>query len=173
MKKERIIYSILFLFSIGLLISPLFFRDFMKEVESLGLLGIFFINFFSSATLFLPSPGILSVAIGGSLYDPLTVALIASASSTLGEGVGFLFGFSSKKVLPLERHKILFHLLKFTFEKYGTIIIFLFSLIPNPLFDGIGILAGIAGFAGSKFLIYVFAGRLLRNIGIAFIGTLL
>ncbi len=173
-KNNKIVYIFLFLASTLLIFLPLFFKDYMSQFGSLGIFGVFLINFFSSSTLFLPSPAIFSVAVGGNLYNPLLVALFASIGSTLGEGTGFLFGHSSKKTLGFEqKHKVMYYLSNFLFTKYGIFIIFLFSLVPNPVFDGIGIFAGIASFSAKRFLLAVFCGRLIRNIAIAYFGTTL
>lgn len=169
-RYQRAFFIVIFLLSTCLILTPLFFKNFLLQVQTFGLAGIFLINFFSSATLFLPAPGILSVVVGGNIYNPFIVALLASLGSALGESVGFLFGYSSHKVINFEKHKLFYHLLSFTFKRYGVLMVFLFSLIPNPLFDGIGILAGLSGFSPRKFILVVFAGRLIRNIAISYLG---
>jgi membrane protein YqaA with SNARE-associated domain len=171
MKKKKSLYVFLFILSTILLFLPLFFKQFFTQASQLGLIGIFLINFFSSATLFLPAPAFISVAVGGHLYNPFLVALLASLGSSLGEGTGFLFGYSSQKTIGFSsNHKVLYHLAKFIFEKYGTVLIFLFSLIPNPVFDGIGIFAGISSYSTKRFFVVVFLGRFLRNLVISYFG---
>lgn len=169
--KKKSLSVVLFIVSIGLFCAPLLFKNILHSMQALGIAGIFLINFLGSATLFLPVPGIVSVAIGGSLYNPILVALAASFGSCLGEGVGFLFGYSSKQVFLLEKNKTLSYLLSYTFKSwFGVVVIFLFSAIPNPVFDGIGILAGISGLSLNRFLLIVFLGRLVRNLFIASFG---
>ncbi len=165
-KNNKLTFSILFVVSTAAMLIPFFFRDQLKQVESLGLLGLFLINFFSSATVFLPSPGIVSVIVAATLYNPVWVVLLSSLGSALGESVGFLLGHSSVKVLNGEKHKILYHLNKFIFDKYGIPLIIIASAIPNPLVDGIGILAGAASYPIHRFLIAVFIGRIIRHFGL-------
>lgn len=163
----------LFLVSTLALLLPLFFKEQMRSIESFGLFGLFLINFFSSATIFLPSPGLVSIPVAATIYNPFSVILLGSVGSALGEGVGFLFGHSSVRVLNGEKHKVLFHLNKFIFKKYGLPILFITAAIPNPIVDGLGILAGIAGYPLHRFLIAVFLGRILRNIALVFfVGAL-
>lgn len=162
--RKKLFFAILFVISTIALIVPLFFKDELKQVESLGLLGVLFINFFSSATIFLPSPAMLSIPIASQIYNPIAVVILGSLGSSLGEVVGFIFGKSTIQVLNGKKHKILYHLNTFIFKKYGLPIIFIFSAIPNPVVDGLGILAGMAGYPLHRFLFAVLLGRILRNI---------
>lgn len=134
-------------------------------MQTLGLLGLFLINFFSSATIFLPAPGMFSILSFSDIYSPVLIVFFASLGSTLGEGIGFMFGHSTREVLNIKKkHKILFHLNKFIFDKYGFAILFIIAFIPNPVVDGLGILAGMAGYPLKKFMFPVFLGRVVRNI---------
>jgi membrane protein YqaA with SNARE-associated domain len=72
--------------------------------------------------------------------------------------------------LDAKKHRILFHLNKFIFQKYGLPITIILSTIPNPVIDGLGILAGMAGYPLHKFLFAVFLGRILRNIILVFLA---
>jgi membrane protein YqaA with SNARE-associated domain len=168
--NKKVFFILIFLIStIGILL-PLFFKEQLQGMESFGLLGVFLINFFSSATIFLPSPGILSVPVASQIYNPFTVILLGSLGSSLGEVVGFLFGHSSIRVIDANKHRILYHLNRFVFEKYGIPLTIVVSAIPNPIVDGLGILAGMAGFKLHKFLIAVFIGRIIRNIVLVFLA---
>ncbi len=169
-KNNKLLFIGIFILSTAILLTPLFFKDILGQFQSLGLLGIFFINFFSSATLFLPTPGLLSIAVASKIYPPLAVAVLGSLGSALGEGIGFLFGHSSMQVLNGRKYKLLYHLNKFIFKQYGMYILVLFALIPNPIVDGLGILAGIAKYPIHRFLLAVFIGRFLRNLVIVYIG---
>lgn len=168
-RKKRLLYVAIFFFTSVLLISPLIFGYNIRDLKSFGLVGIALINFFSSATLFLPAPGFLAVGVGGNIYNPLLVAFMAALGSTLGESVGFLFGYSSKKLTASQQH-ILDSIEKFFHHKYTGVLIVLMAFIPNPIFDAVGIVAGISLFPFKKFLILVFIGRFLRDIIIAYAG---
>ncbi len=170
--NPKIRFGILFILTAIFIFLPIVFELKLKTFKTLGLLGIFIINFIGSATIFIPSPSIISVGIGGHLYNPFIVAVLASLGSSLGETVGFMFGYSSVKVLDInKKHKLLYHLRNAVLGKFGTLVILLFSLIPNPFFDSIGIIVGVSDYPFKKFLSIVFVGRLIRNILIAFIGA--
>ena len=170
-RKKKLLYGLIFIFSTFIILLPLFLKPYFEQHKTLGLFEILIVSFFGSATIFVPTPSILSVGIGGTLYNPFIVALLASVGSSLGESIGYLFGHSSKEVLNLKKHKLLYYLNNFIFKKYGTLAVLIFSFIPNPFFDGIGILVGISSYSLKKFVGVVFIGRFFRNLLIAYIGA--
>lgn len=169
MKKS---YFLGFAASLILLITAFLFRDRLVDFKSLGLIGIFLINLLGNATLFLPAPAIASVVAGGLLYPAILVALAASLGASLGDMVGFFLGISGKAVF-IKNHPKWYSLLEGIFKKYGSFIIFIVALIPNPFFDVIGILAGVFSFSFYRFFIPLFAGRLIRNLLLAYFGVFL
>ena len=169
--ESKLFYAILFLFSALLLFSPLYFRIDLQSLKSLGILGVAILNFISSSTLFFPVPGFLATGIGGSLYNPLLVAIASSAGSTLGESVGFIFGHSSRKITHPKDHTFMESLYKIIHHKHGSLLIILLAFIPNPFFDAVGIVAGLALYPLRKFLALVFVGRLARDLIVAYIGS--
>lgn len=168
-QRKRLLYITLFAASAIFLVFPLLFGLDLSFFKSLGLIGIMVINFFASATLFFPAPGFLAIGFGGKIYEPLLVALVAAFGSAMGELVGFTFGYSSKKISPSEKH-ILDVVAKIFHHKHAGILIVLISFIPNPLFDAVGIVAGVSLYPVKKFLFLVFLGRFLRDIIIAYAG---
>ena len=169
--QHKIFYLVTFLISILFILLPIFYQINFEKFQTFGLLGVLVLSFFGSATIFLPTPTIISIGVAGAYYNPILVGLFAAVGSTLGDGIGYILGYSSNKATNFEDKKILYGLLHFTLEKYGVIIILLFAIIPNPFFDGIGILAGIGKYPINKFLLLVFLGRLLRFYLVALIGN--
>jgi membrane protein YqaA with SNARE-associated domain len=165
-------YLVFFFLSIGLIALSFFFRDELAKLGSFGLIGIFLINLIGSITLFLPAPGIATVVAGGFLYNPLVVAVVAALGSAIGDMVGYALGKTGKEVF-LKKDSFWFNIFKETFHKFGALFIILFSFIPNPLFDAIGVFAGLFSYSPLKFFIYVLIGRFLRNILLAGIGAAL
>lgn len=167
-KHHKKLYFILFVLLGIILFLPVFFQMRFHSLRSFGLFGVFFINLFGSATIFLPAPGLLSVGISATQSDPLLVALIGALGASIGEGTTFLFGYTSNKLLELERHKLIMKFKKNIFDKWGNAVILFFAFIPNPLFDGIGMIAGLSKYPIKKFLVITFIGRLLRFVVIAY-----
>ncbi len=162
----------LFFLSLGLSIGFFSLKDYLKDLTSLGLLGIFLINFVSSSTFFVSGPAFLTVIAGGSIYPPFLVALIASLGAAFGDMVAFLLGYSGRTLSEHRlKKKIWFRVLEDLFKAYGSIFVFIIAVIPNPFFDAVGLIAGVLGFKPLKFFGLTFFGRLTRFIILALIGA--
>ena len=161
-------------FSLSILLSIVFFeyKDFFKNASSLGLFGLFIINFVSSATFFVSAPAFLTIIVGGNLYSPIFVAGVAAIGACLGDMIGFLFGHSGRRLMKksLDRHRVIRFLEKH-FHRHGALIIFLLAIIPNPFFDAIGILAGVVNYPPVKFFAIMLVGRFLRYWALAQVGA--
>lgn len=169
-KESKLPWAILFILSTVLLLLPVFFRVQYQELTALGLIGLFLINFIGSSTVFLPTPALISVAVSAATSHPILVAFIAAVASSLGEGVAFLFGYSSHRFINFKRHPILHKLTDLIFKSGKGVLIPIIAFIPNPIFDGIGILAGVTHYPIKWFLFLTFIGRFARYILIAYFG---
>lgn len=172
--KNKIYAASVFLLSIALSIVFFIFRDYFKDASSLGLLGIFIVNFISSATFFVSAPAFLTIITGGNLYSPVLVAGVASLGACLGDMLGFAFGHSGRKLMKknLDKHPAIRFLEKH-FHRHGALIIFLIAIIPNPFFDAVGILAGAVKYPPLKFFAIMLVGRFLRYWALAQFGSVL
>lgn len=172
MKSKKILFLALFIFAFALSIALFIFQDFFAQAKSLGLIGIFLINAISNASFFIAGPGFISVIASGSIYPPILVALVASLGSATGDMLSFIVGLSGRNIINHKlSNKIWFKVLDDYFKKYGGWLLFIFALVPNPLFDSIGIFAGAFAYSPWKFFIIVFVGRLLRFFLLASLGA--
>lgn len=167
MKKQAVM---IFIISIALIGLAFHFQTKLAEFKTLGLIGIFIINFFGSATIFLPTPAIASIVAGGIIYPPILVALSAALGGAGGELTGVLLGHSGRMMLIKDHHAIYIKL-KYYFKRYADVIILISALIPNPFFDIVGVMAGVFSFSPVRFFILVFLGRFIRDIILAYIGA--
>jgi uncharacterized membrane protein YdjX (TVP38/TMEM64 family) len=170
-KNNHIKVVAMFAFSIAIIVATFVFQDELAKFRTLGLLGIFIINIFSSVTVFLPAPGIATVVAGGAVFNPIVVGVIAGLGAAIGDMVSFFLGRSGNEILLKNKHGLKYEISKDVFLKYGTLIIFIFALIPNPLFDAIGIIAGIFSYSPRKFFLVMLSARIIRNIILASIGA--
>ncbi len=170
--KNKFYAGSIFFLSIVLSVVFFVFKDYFREASSLGLLGLFLVNFISNATFFVSAPAFLTVITGGNLYSPILVAVIASFGAGLGDMIGFLFGHSGRKLArkKIERHKAVRFLEKH-FHKHGMLIIFIMAIIPNPFFDAIGIVAGLLNYPPLRFFIIMMVGRFIRYWALAQVGA--
>jgi len=170
--KNKLYPGTIFLSSIILSIAFFVFRDYFREASSLGLFGLFVVNFVSSATFFVSAPAFLTIITGGNLYSPILVAGVATLGACLGDMLGFVFGHSGRRLIKkkLDRHRTIRFLEKHFF-KHGALIIFIFAILPNPFFDAIGILAGVVNYPALRFFAIILVGRFLRYWALAQFGS--
>lgn len=165
-KKYSGFLGILFAVLLSLLIY--IYRDPIIKLQSFGYFGLFLLNIFGSATLFLPTPLFLTAFAAASVLNPILVTIVASLGSGIGEITGYIAGFSGKEILDdnLKTKRI-----QKWVNKYGLWAIFVLAAIPNPVFDMAGIVAGTTGIPVIKFLIAVWCGKLIKFGAIAFLGV--
>jgi uncharacterized membrane protein YdjX (TVP38/TMEM64 family) len=159
---------LLVLLVIAITTSAFVFRDRVADLETLGYLGAFLVALISSATIFLPIPGIALIFALGNVYNPVLVGLAAGAGSALGELTGYMAGVSGQLVFENSRH---YERLERWMRRRGSLVIFLLSFVPNPFFDVAGAIAGALRFPVWKFLLVCFLGKTPRNMLIAFSGA--
>lgn len=146
-------------------------RDMLEDYAKLGYLGIFVVNFLSSATVLLPLPGLATVILGGILWNPLLVGLVSGLGASMGEIFGYMVGYGGRGLLvKIERENHWLEKIEKAFSKHGFITAFIFSSLPFPVFDVIGMLAGALNYPIWKFFIATFLGRILRNTLFAWTG---
>ena len=58
--------------------------------------------------------------------------------------------------------------LRLLMARWGGVLLFIGSVIPNPIFDIIGVLAGSVGYPLRKFLPIVFVGKAIKSSAIAY-----
>lgn len=170
--KNKVYAGTVFLLSIALSIAFFEFRDYFRQASSLGLFGLFIVNFISSATFFVSAPAFFTIIAGGNLYSPIVVAVVAALGACLGDMLGFAFGHSGRRLTKkkLDRHKVIRFLEKH-FHRHGALIIFLLAIIPNPFFDAIGILAGVVNYPIYRFFVVMLIGRFIRYWALAQFGS--
>ncbi len=155
---------------VSLFISVLIFllKDKLAGLESYGLLGLFVISVIGNATIVFPAPVILSAFVAGAIFNPLAVTVAVSAGATVGELTGYYAGFGGTSLVGNEAK---LKKIKTWIDKFGLWVIFVLAVIPNPLFDLAGIVAGATGIPVWKYLIVVFAGKFIKFGIFAFLGA--
>lgn len=143
-------------------------RDQASQLAVYGYPGIFLIAFLAYATVLLPAPGVAVVFTMGAIFNPLGVALAAGLGATAGELTGYLAGFSGQAVIErIDLHERL----EFWIRRYGGIVILLLSMVPNPLFDVAGVVAGSLKMPVRQFLFWCWLGETLKMLAFALAGA--
>jgi uncharacterized membrane protein YdjX (TVP38/TMEM64 family) len=134
-------------------------RERVEQFAAFGYPGIFLIALLANATILLPAPGVAVIYAMGAIFNPLGVGLAAGTGGAIGELSGYLAGFSGQAVV--ERMDA-YNRIKPWVDKYGGWAIMFLSAIPNPFFDLAGIAAGIAKMPLRTFLVFAWAGQLIK-----------
>ena len=160
------IFALLFVVVLSLLI--VVYGDRLAGLGAYGYPGLFLLNLLASATLILPAPGIALAFAAGSALNPLLVGLAVGTGSTLGELTGYIAGASGSVMIKNDPRYPPVH---DAMAKYGLWIIILLSLVPNPIFDIAGIVAGAMRIPVWQFLVAAWIGKVIKATLIALAGA--
>ena len=165
--SERLLRALSVVLVVTVVVTIILLRGRLPNINTVGYLGVFVLSFVSSASILFPVPGIAAVCAGSGLVKllPLGVALLASVAESTGELSGYLLGFSGRGMA--ENHR-LYPRIERWMRRRGGIVLFLVSTIPNPLFDLVGIAAGTLRYPSWRFLVAVWAGKLIKSLTIAY-----
>jgi len=168
-EKFGIKHLLMLLASLAISVLIIVFNKEIRNLQEFGYVGIFLIMFLGNATVLIPVPVLapLNVLLGGVFANPLLVGLTVGVASSFGELVGYLAGYSGSGIVKSSK---VYKKMEIRIKKYGLWAIFVLALIPNPLFDVAGLVAGAFGIKWWKFLIAVTLGKTIRAIVFAYIG---
>tara|TARA_B100001013_G_scaffold331168_1_gene246575 strand:+ start:1418 stop:2017 length:600 start_codon:yes stop_codon:yes gene_type:complete len=163
--SNRYVQVAFLLLGIGMVIGAYFLKDVAGGLSSVGYPGVFFLSLLGSASMILPVPGLISLCTVSAILNPFTLGLLAAIGETIGEVTGYAVGFGGKGLLDKSR---VYRWVKSWMEKRGGLVIFIVSIIPNPLFDIVGIAAGATKYPVKKFFLIVFIGKILKGLIVAY-----
>ena len=160
--KQHLSRIILFIIVIAVIITTLLLRD-VNDLDKAGYAGLGFTVLLATGGLILPVPSLAAACLVGSLLNPTYAAIIACSAGTIGESTGYFLGYSGRGIL--DRYRFYGKLENLT-RRRGWLVIFLVALIPNPIFDLVGIAAGTLRFPIWKFLLFVWIGKFLKFLAV-------
>lgn len=145
------------------------YANHIRDYEEIGYLGVFLLTFLGNATVLVPVPVLapLNIVLGGIFASPLLVGLTIGIASSMGEIIGYIVGYAGSGIVTSSKT---YKKIEERVKKYGLWAIFFLALIPNPLFDVAGLVAGAIGIKWWKFLLAMGAGKTIRAIIFAYIG---
>jgi membrane protein YqaA with SNARE-associated domain len=166
--RERYLQIAALLFALTLCAVLLLHRDKVAELEIYGYLGVFLISLITCSSIVVPVPGWIVVATLGAILNPVLVGVVSGVGGTIGEMTGYLLGYGGR--LAVDKAGIYSRMVEWM-KRWGSVTIFILALIPNPLFDIAGAVAGLLRFPLWKFLLFGTAGRIPKHILFAYIGV--
>ena len=119
----------------------------------------------ASAGLVIPVPALATACATATFLDPSWVGIIAGTAESAGELSSYYLGYTGRDVLARNR---VYQRLEHWMRRRGWLLLFLVSLVPNPIFDVVGIAAGALRYPVWGFLAVVWVGKLLKFLVFAY-----
>jgi membrane protein YqaA with SNARE-associated domain len=167
--RERFFQILALLLTLGFCFTILLHREDIAQLQVYGYFGVFLVSVISSSTIVVPVPGWIIVATLGAILNPVLVGIVSGVGGTIGEMTGYALGYGGR--IAVDQIRIYPRMVQWM-TKWGSLTIFFLALIPNPLFDVAGAIAGLLHFPLWKFLLLGAAGRIPKHIFFAYIGLL-
>jgi uncharacterized membrane protein YdjX (TVP38/TMEM64 family) len=141
----------------------------LRSYGWLAYILVFLVSMLSSATIFVPAPGIAFVLAAATVWDPMLVAIAAGTGDAIGEMTSYWAGYVGEKLI-VDEHLPAYQKAASWMNKYGAWAVFGVALVPIVLFDLVGLAAGALKIRWWKFLLAAWCGKLPRAFLIAYLG---
>jgi len=152
----------------------------------LGYAGVFLANLASTATLFVPVPGLTAAAqalipSSAQTLSPFWVGLLGGLGMAIGEVTAYVAGMAASVIAREEEFKAPSRLqpvidratrwVGWLMAHYGMPTLFTLSVVPNPLFEVAGWTAGATRYPFWRFMASVTPGKIARGLLLAYAGA--
>ena len=152
----------------------------------LGYAGVFLANLASTATLFVPVPGLTAAAqalipSSATTLSPFWVGLLGGLGMAIGEITAYVAGMAASVIAREEEIKAPSRFrplidkvtrgISRLMDRYGMPTLFTLSVVPNPLFEVAGWTAGATRYPFWKFMGAVAPGKIARGMLLAYVGS--
>lgn len=158
-KRLKTILSIInLIIVVSVIVVAFVFRKQIEEFSATGYLGVFVACFAATSTILLPAPGIFVVLQYAQILSPVLVVIIGGIGTAAGEMIGYLFGRSGNDIVHIDTNKKVFN----AFSKHPLLFVFIFSIIPLPIFDFVGVCSGMTRVNPIKFFLACLLGKTIK-----------
>ena len=156
------IFAVSLVFVIWMFVGGLSNSDWWK---ALGYPGVFFLSLLASGGMVFPIPSLAATCGAAGLdLNLIIVGVLSGLGETLGELVGYSIGFGGQSVVQRRR---IYKRARTWMIRWGIGVLLILSIIPNPIFDFVGIAAGALRYPMKRFLVTVWVGKTLKGLIIA------
>lgn len=162
MKKISLLEKVLNILGLIIVFVVIFLAFFYKQqIEKYamgGYFGVLVSCFASTATILLPAPGIFVVIQYAQLLNPVLVVILGGIGTASGELIGYILGRAGKNITNINIDNKILRI----FEKHPYVAVFIFSVLPLPLFDVIGVVSGMSKVNVCKFWLVCLLGKIIK-----------
>jgi membrane protein DedA with SNARE-associated domain len=170
-RKEILIGSLSLAITIVLCVFIIQYRSFIGQIANWGYLGCFIINVLSSGTFVIPGFGpIITFTLGGVLH-PAIVGAVAGIGEAIGAAIAYFSGYSGRGFFRNWNNPLQVKISQIL-SRHGSKTVFLMASLINPLYYPFAAFMGMSRFRFTKFFLFTWAGRTLKNMVLAYLGYL-
>jgi membrane protein DedA with SNARE-associated domain len=163
-----------------------FFPGITDRLAGFGYFSVFVTNLASTATVFIPVPGLTTAAQlliineGDRSSVPWLVGVAGGVGMAVGEVTAYYAGLLGSELArgrelpgPKRFHgtiRRVFRAIDWMMDRWGMPTLFVLAAIPNPFFEIAGITAGSVRMPFRRFFVAVLGGKIVRGIMLAYMG---
>jgi len=166
-KPENLVRLGIFTAVIAAIVAALLLRDDFGATQ-VGYGAVALSALVASGGLLIPVPALATACATAIFLNPFLVGIIAGTAESAGELSGYYLGYTGRDVLVRSR---MYRRLETWMHRRGWLVLFVVSLVPNPIFDVVGIAAGILRYPIWGFLAVVWVGKVLKFLAFAYACT--
>lgn len=119
----------------------LVYKEKIQSMATIGYIGLFISCFISNLSILLPTSSTIIVVAAALTLNPWICIIVGGMGTALGEQASYLCGLVGSKGFDEEENSKIKYATKW-FEQKPILTVFLFALVPLPVFDIVGIIAG-------------------------------
>ncbi len=146
-----------------------YFKVSLQNYALLAYAIVFVVSLFSSATIFIPAPGIAIVLAAATQWDPFGGALAAGTGDALGEVTAYWAGYVGEKII-IDEHMAAYQKVAQWTQRYGAWAVFGIALVPILPFDLVGLVAGGLKVRLWKFIAATWCGKVPRVFVVVYLS---
>ncbi len=162
--RENILRLTILLAVIGVIVAAFLLHSHIS-VYHLGYAGVALSALLASGGLIVPVPALAAACVASLFFFPLLIGIIAGTAETAGELTGYFLGYSGRGII---RRRPFYLRLESWMRQRGWLLLLILSVIPNPVFDIVGMTAGALHYPLWSFLAVVLVGKLIKFIAFAY-----
>lgn len=136
------------------------FREELRACAAVGYAGLFLSCLLANASLFLPASSTMMVVAAATTLEPWLCVLVGGLGTAVGEQASYLCGLAGSRAVQCSAAWA--QRIRGWLQGHAFITVFLFALIPLPLFDFAGVAAGAMRMNWLKFTLAASLGKVLK-----------
>ena len=135
------------------------FRDYLEKLPLTGYIGLFISCMVANSTVFLPASSILYVLSASTVLNQWICCLVGGIGSAIGEQAGYFCGCAGNRVV---KDTLFFQKVSRWLNKHDFFTVFIFAVLPVPVFDVAGVAAGSCHMKWHIFTLASILGKMVK-----------